>query len=136
MATINGIEKLLGALRKMERDTVGVVGRALYEEALDVAQKADLLVPYDSGMLARSQVVHHPNQAGNKVFVDITYGGVATPYAQVQHENLTFMHPSRASGLPPNGRQAKYLEQPAREALIGLQYRLGIRIEAIARGFI
>ena len=134
--SVNGIDKLLGALRKMEHDVLPVLGRALYEEALDVAQKADRLVPYDSGNLARSQVVHHPKRAGNKVFVDITYGGVATPYAQVQHENLDFSHPSKASGLPPNGRQAKYLEQPAREALIGLQYRLGVRIEAIARGFI
>lgn len=136
MATIYGIEELLGALRRMEKDTVGVVGRALYEEALDVAQKADLLVPYDTGNLARSQIVHHPKQAGNNVHVDITYGGVAEPYALVQHENLDFFHPSRASGLPPNGRQAKYLEEPAREAMIGLTYRLGIRIEAIARGII
>ena len=134
--SINGIEKLLGALRKMEHDVLPVIGRALYDEALDVAQKADLLVPYDSGNLARSQIVHHPKAAGNKVFVDITYGGVAKQYAQVQHDNLSFSHPSKASGLPSNGRQAKYLEQPAREAMIGLTYRLGIRIEAIARGYI
>ena len=132
--TTYGIEQLLGALRRMEKDTLPVIGRALYEEATDVANSADLLVPYDTGNLARSQIVHHPQSAGNKVFVDITYGGVAAKYALVQHENLTFSHPSKASGLPPNGRQAKYLSTPAEKAMIGFTYRMNVRIEAIARG--
>lgn len=132
--TTIGIEQLLGALRRMDKDIIPVIGRALYEEAHDVANKADLLVPYDTGNLARSQIVHKPQSAGNRVFVDITYGGVAKAYALVQHENLTFSHPSKASGLPPNGRQAKYLSTPAEKAMIGFTYRMNVRVEALARG--
>jgi hypothetical protein len=133
---MTGLDTLLGALKKLQNETLPTLGRALYEEATDVANKADMLVPYDTGNLARSQIVHHPQMAGDTVFVDITYGGVAKAYALVQHENLNFSHPSKASGLPPNGRQAKYLEDPARMALIGLNYRLNIRVEAIIRGLV
>lgn len=133
---LDGLDQLLGALQRMSNTATHAVGRALYDEALDVAQKADLLVPYDTGVLARSQIVHLPQYSGNDVFVDITYGGPAKAYALEQHENLDYRHPSKASGLPPNGRQAKYLEKPAQDAAKGLEYRLGIRIEAIARGLI
>lgn len=134
--SVGGLDALLGALRKLQQDTLPVVGRALYEEATDVASKADKLVPYDTGNLARSQVVHHPQIAGGQAFVDITYGGVAKSYALKQHETLWYRHPSKASGLPLNGRQAKYLSQPAEEAMAGFNYRMRIRVEAIVRGLV
>ena len=132
--SITGIDKLLGALTRLENQVMPTIGRALYEEALDVAQKADLEVPYDTGALARSQIVHKPQIAGDKLFVDITYGGPAVDYALKQHETMWYSHPSKASGLPPNGRKAKYLEDPATKAMTGLDYRLSIRVEAIVRG--
>jgi len=130
----HGLDKLLGALKRADKDTLDAVGQALYAEALDVAKEADMLVPYDSGALARSQVVHLPKLAGGKVFVDITYGGPAKKYAQRQHDNLLFRHPSKASGLPLNGRQAKYLSSPAEKAMTGFVHRMSIRVEAIVKG--
>jgi len=57
------------------------------------------IVPIDEGTLSRSGKV--------SVTADGTEGAVSydTPYAAKQHEDMTLNH--------PNGRQAKYLEQPA-----------------------
>lgn len=93
------------------------MGAAIYQEANVIADEADLLVPYDTGTLARSQIVHPPAVQGTSVFVEITYGSPADGYAEVQHEREDFSHPSLASGLPPNGRQAKYLEEPLDDAV-------------------
>ena len=134
MGMWHGLDKLLGALKRADKDSLNAVGQALYAEALDVAKEADMLVPYDSGDLARSQVVHLPKVAGGKIFVDITYGGPAKAYAQKQHDNLTYRHPSKASGLPLNGRQAKYLSTPAEKAMTGFIHRMSVRVEAIVKG--
>lgn len=131
---IKGLDQLLGALERAMTKTAPALGRALSEEAYDVANVSDKQVPYDTGNLARSMVVHAPQVLGDTAFVDITYGGVAAKYALRQHENLTYSHPSKASGLPPNGRKAKYLEDPAKAAMNGFDYRLGVRVEAILRG--
>lgn len=131
-----GLDQLLGALKRAEKDTSEAIGQALYAEATDVAGQADKLVPYDTGNLARSQIVHHPKVAGGKIYCDVTYGGVAKAYALVQHERTDFSHPSKASGLPPNGRQAKYLSTPAEKAMLGFNHRMAVRVEAILKGLI
>lgn len=130
-----GLDQLLGALKRAEEDTSEAIGQALYAEASKVGEQADLIVPYgDTGNLARSMVVHLPKVAGGKIYSDITYGGAAKAYALVQHERTDFSHPSKASGLPPNGRQAKYLSTPAEKAMLGFNHRMAVRVEAILKG--
>lgn len=131
-----GLDQLLGALKRAEKDSLDAIGQALYAEANEVAGEADKIVPYDMGDLARSQIVHFPKAAGGKVYCDITYGGAAKKYALAQHERLDFRHPSKASGLPPNGRQAKYLSTPAEKAMMGFNHRMAVRVEAILKGLI
>ena len=114
---LDGLAKFIRKFNITTQQLVPQLGGAIYEEASRIADDADLLVPYDTGALALSQIVHAPAYQGSRVYVEITYGGPAAPYAEVQHENEDFHHPSLASGLPPNGRQAKYLEEPLMDSV-------------------
>lgn len=114
---LEGLERFIRKFQITTEQLLPEIAGAIYEEALVIADAADLLVPYDTGNLARSQIVHAPARQGHRVFVDITYGGPAAEYAEIQHEREDFHHPSLASGLPPNGTQAKYLEDPLDEAV-------------------
>lgn len=115
--TLDGLDRFIRKFQITTTQLLPEMGGAIFEVASQIADRADLLVPYDEGILARSQIVHAPAYQGHRVFVDITYGGPAEAYAEVQHEREDFHHPSLASGLPPNGRQAKYLEEPLDEAV-------------------
>lgn len=77
---------------------------AITDLALEIAAKADDLVPFDTGALSASQKIERPRM---KLEATVSYGGPAAPYALVQHEDTELRHSP--------GRQAKYLEQPARE---------------------
>lgn len=129
---LEGLRKFIQKFNLSAQQVLPEMGGAIYEEASVIADQADLLVPYDTGALALSQIVHAPAYQGTRVYVEITYGGPATPYAEVQHENEEFNHPSLASGLPPNGRQAKYLEEPLMDSVDSgrLSEILAWRIEA------
>ncbi len=78
---------------------------AINDIALEIAAKADDLVPFDTGALSASQKIEPPTP--RKLTATISYGGPAAPYALEQHENLDYHHTA--------GRSAKYLERPARE---------------------
>jgi len=78
---------------------------AINDVALEIAAKADDLVPFDTGTLSASQKITPPTP--RTLTATISYGGPAAPYALVQHENLDYHHTA--------GRSAKYLERPARE---------------------
>lgn len=114
---LEGLDRFIRKFNITATQLLPEMGGAIFDEASQIADRADLLVPYDTGNLARSQIVHNPAYQGNRVFVEITYGGPAAPYAEIQHEREDFHHPSLASGLPPNGTQAKYLEEPFDEAI-------------------
>lgn len=94
--------------------------QAVNAEAITIANKADELVPFDDGDLSASQQIEFAT-AGIFTAI-ITYGGLAAPYALVQHENMNYKH-----GL---GRSAKYLERPAEEAKRGFAARIMARIKA------
>ncbi len=60
-------------------------------------------VPVDQGILKSSGLVEKPFRKGKIFGVVMAYGGAASAYALVQHENLSFQH---TTGGP------KYLERP------------------------
>ena len=78
---------------------------AINDIALEIAAKADELVPFDTGALSASQKIE--NASLGDLTATISYGGPAAPYALVQHENMDYQHDA--------GRSAKYLERPARQ---------------------
>lgn len=86
--------------------TIG--GSALTIIAENILANALEMVPYDTGALSDSGEVGDPDLGANSVSVEIGFGNPDIPYAIDQHENFGYIH--------ANGRQPKYLEQPALEA--------------------
>lgn len=78
---------------------------AVNDIALEIAARADDLVPFDTGVLSGSQRTAHATP--RDMTATISYGGPAAPYALVQHEDMDYRHAP--------GRTAKYLERPARD---------------------
>lgn len=81
--------------------------KALYQECQTIMRKSKKICPIDEGTLRRSGRVYLPktDQRGD-IYVDLSYG---TNYAIYVHENMEAYH------KPPT--RAKFLEEPAREAL-------------------
>lgn len=71
---------------------------ALYEGGEMILAESDTRVPIEEGTLSRSG---HVSEDRAELKVAVSYD---TPYAVVQHEDMTFRHDA--------GRKAKYLEDP------------------------
>jgi hypothetical protein len=95
------------------------------EIVLQIGQRADELVPFDTGELSRSQ---RTSVAVSKTTVvgTVRYGSAAAPYALKQHEDLTLSHPPKPPGnskgrsgfgptSPGTKFSPKYLEYPAKQ---------------------
>lgn len=120
--TLEGLGEVKTMLRAGTDDTISAIKEALYAEAQVVLRESKRQVPFRTGALSSSGMVHEPYAAGSKAAVEISYGGAAIDYALEQHENLTYRHAA--------GRKAKYLEDPAVDAT----ERLGARLrERVAR---
>lgn len=113
---LKGSGKLKNQLDRLGRSGPEALGRALYREANQIMNVSKGIVPVDTGTLKRSGHVRLPEQTGNTVTVTMGYGGAASAYALVQHEELSYYH------KPPT--QAKYLEQPLNEAASGMAQRI------------
>jgi hypothetical protein len=74
-------------------------------------------VPLRDGQLRGSGMVQEPQISGTNWSITMGYGGAASAYALIQHENLSFHHPQE-------GRKAKYLSDPFRDALPGIEDRM------------
>lgn len=75
--------------------------KGLRAKAIELKGKSQALCPVDSGTLRNSCVIEEHDD-----YITVGYGGAASAYAAIQHENMAFHHPVG---------QAKYLEQPATE---------------------
>lgn len=110
------------ALLKLGKDAPRAMGSALYQEANDILRVSQTLVPVDTATLKGSGMVGMPAISRDVVTVQIGYGGAASAYAEVQHEELSYQH------KPPT--QAKYLEQPFLEATQnGMDVRIADKLE-------
>lgn len=106
-----GGDAVMRALRLLGEKAPDAMGKALYQEGNDILRAAKVLTPIDTGVLKGSAFVNLPEVSGAEVSVTLGYGGAASDYAEVQHEELSYYH------KPPT--QAKYLEQPFNEAVNG-----------------
>jgi hypothetical protein len=118
-----GADEYLAALQLANDNVLTVLTQALYAEANDIMAQSQEIVPVDTGILKDSGTVLDPEINGNRVEVVMGYGGAASAYALRQHEDLSYRH--------AEGKQAKYLEQPAREAMDDFEQSLTDRIEGI-----
>jgi len=66
----------------------------IYKQAVKVQAAAQKLAPLDEGTLEGSAQTEI-ELTGAGITVGITFGGMASKYAEVQHENETLKHPRR-----------------------------------------
>jgi len=104
------------AIRVLGENGPKAMAAALWNEGNRIMGRAKDIVPVDTTALQGSGVVDFAVISGSDVSVTMGFGGPAKAYAEVQHEELSYYH------KPPT--QAKYLEQPLREAAEDMGFRL------------
>lgn len=105
------------------QEGVKALKQGLHEEAQIIMRNSQRIVPVDSGTLRRSGQVNEPIEEGSRISVTLGYGGAASAYALIQHENLFYGH--------KEGQQAKYLETPFFQQRPKLEANLANRIRRI-----
>jgi hypothetical protein len=118
-----GWDELQRKLRGSHRRTQELASVALYQEANDIFNESQRVVPVRTGVLRASGHVTEPTRTSQHVEVIIGYGGAAASYALIVHENL------RARHAPPT--MAKYLWGPVTVASFGIEKRLLDRMHRI-----
>jgi len=109
-------KKLMQVLTVGGSTTLLTLGQALYREGAAIFEESQDEVPLDTGNLRASGKLGFPKIEGKDVVVEISYGGAAADYALVVHEDLEMNF--------RNGKKAKYLEDPARRRIKGMDGRL------------
>lgn len=92
------------------------VTRGVVAEAYRIMRRAKRQVPLRDGPLRASGTVLEPVISGTSWSITLGFGGAASAYALIQHENLTFSHAP--------GRKAKYLEDPVRDSMPAIEAHL------------
>lgn len=116
-----GVNHLREVLGRLGEEADEELGKELYDEALEAFAESQRQVPRDTGVLANSGQVGEPEHHGHETTVDISYGGAASAYALIVHENLDANH--------PHGGKAKYLEDPVNDRVDGMAERIATRLE-------
>jgi len=83
---IKGTRELQRTLEKLGERALAEAGKALYAEAELVMTESKRQCPVDTGALRSTGHVELPKYSGNKVTVQMGYGGPAAPYADIVHE--------------------------------------------------
>jgi len=92
------------------------LGQALYREAAIIFEQSQDEVPIDTGNLRGSGNLGLPSAQGDDIVVEISYGGAAADYALAVHEDMERTY--------RNGKKSKFLEDPAKRRIEGLDGRL------------
>lgn len=108
---ISGIKAVNSQLRKYGKVAEAALNTALRAEGDGILQQSQELVPVDTGALRDSGRVIGPTDG----VVKIMYGNSSVGYAAAVHEIVDAFH---AVGM------AKFLEIPARKALVGMGSRI------------
>lgn len=88
--------------------TMNDLKQAMKGTAEAVLNESKKIVPWDTGTLKDSGRVEDPVVDSNGIEVEISYGGAASKYAGIVHENMNARH--------KDGTSAKYLEIPVMAA--------------------
>lgn len=102
-----GLDRVIRNIKKAGASSLVESKKGLDEFGLVIINEADKIVPFDTGELENS-VINEPVKNNEKVI------GYDTPYASIQHENTSLIHPGPRSTSPSRGSkgQPKYLENP------------------------
>jgi len=104
MIHITGMSKVLANLKKSTLTTAAGVERGLKDAGLFLQRESQKIVPVDTSNLKGGAFTRN---VGGKGFDANVVVGYVADYAVAVHEDLQAKHKP--------GKQAKYLEQPARE---------------------
>ena len=116
----SGRTEFRGKINARAKATPIASAGAIFEEAVEIIGKAKRITPVDTGTLVNTGSALLPVIRGDEASVELGFGGPAAPYSVKVHEDLEAHHPTG---------QAKYLEQPMDEALVGMDERLAERIK-------
>lgn len=106
---LEGAERLARMFEKAtDSGTIRDLEQAVHGTANTVLNESKKIVPVDKGTLKDSGRVERPKVDGDGVEVEIGYGGAASDYALIVHENMNARH--------ADGKSAKYLEIPVKAA--------------------
>ena len=101
---LKGMGTINAALNRVAREYPEDIRGAMFRQGEKIMGRSkEEFVPHKEGHLKDSG---HVVEDGDRVL--LVFGGMAAPYAIVQHENKKFRH--------PRGGSAKYLERPLLEA--------------------
>ncbi len=124
------LERIQKALAASGPAGAKIAAMALRSEAQDVFAASQDEVPVDTSALKKSGRIRPETgvftRAG-EVYVELTYGGTATEYAIIVHENLQANH--------PHGK-AKYLEDPMTRQVNGISGRIADKVERATKGML
>lgn len=118
--TIRGDKRLTHNLKKLEKVSDRIARKTLNEFGLDVIEESNKIVPFDTGEL-ESAIINEPVRGISSRHFKKTIG-YDTPYAIIQHEDLSMKHPGPNSKSPARGAmgQPKFLERPLRKHAMNL----------------
>ena len=91
------VRKALAAAREIGtgQQLIHDIRDELHRALLHVKSVAQDKTPVDTGTLEASAETHTGVLRGNTIAAEITYGGLASRYAEVQHEAEEFHHPKK-----------------------------------------
>lgn len=121
-----GIVDLTSLVPKVTAAIQRAAAAQLTVEAEQIIAKSKEIVPLDQGILRASASVGQPEVTPDSVSIRMGYGGAASAYSIVQHENPFFTH--------AEGRTWKYLERPALDAAEQMGPRLAEAIGGAMEG--
>jgi len=118
--TFTSGDALRGRLLGLAARAKPAIAAALFQEAETIRRESMARVPVDLGTLKNSAYVAPPHIDGDRVSVEIGYGGAASAYAAAVHERLHDKH--------PGGGGPKYLESVLNEHEAGFSERIGAAV--------
>jgi len=90
--TMVGDEEIMENLEILAEEAPEMLAAALWIEANEIINEAIMEVPVDTGVLRASANVGEPVINGQGISLALGFGGAASAYAQVQHDNLSYRH--------------------------------------------
>ncbi len=113
---MKGQEEVARAMRLLGKQAPRVMGRTLWLEGNQIMKEAQAITPVKEGILVNSGLVMLPEITEDGVSVTLGFGGAASDYAAIQHEEESYYHD------PPT--QYKFLEKPFVEAADDMGLRI------------
>jgi len=128
---LTGIEALITRLSKSRTAFHTAAAAAVYQEANEIFNESQRVVPVRFGILAASGHVTAPTVHNDYVETTIGYGGAASAYALIVHERV---YGAKGKIWHKRPTKAKYLSDPVNEAARGIEERLSRRMTVSSRG--